>query len=510
MACFPAQAKPKFIASDVAGPGQQLMICDLDGDGLKDLVLMDDTNLFIFYQDPEQGFTREPQQTYRLEPRPCLVWTATLGGPAGSLLVMTSDGVTELCFTNRTSPPTRRQIIRQPTIVPETMDATDGTNAVYLPLSVATGLRRAAAAVGGDRDLATATPPGRDWPLLLVPAADGLQVWSTLRPDFIGTTADGPRRDEWRQTQVIGQAIEARLRPSAANPGYATSLGFDLSVGDVNGDGRDDLIVRRSSGWTNTYSLYLQQTNGRFTPEPALTYADRIQSGSWLCWADLNRDGKVDLIKSVWLHEPSFAPGISSGKVLVSTYIADAHGRIPADPQQVFRKNDWTPALPVVDVDGDGFPDLALGYSKVDNAEDLRKQVTAKKLDYNLRFYFHRPGVGFPKEADCQRSVVIHLDRAELLLGSSPHRYFERFVRLDGDFNGDGKTDLLVRDHGDGISVYFFVSREKGFSPEPDLQFNCPELIDEWEAADLNHDGVSDLIVKLANQKGYRIFISQK
>jgi len=28
--------------------------------------------------------------------------------------------------------------------------------------------------------------------------------------------------------------------------------------------------------------------------------------------------------------------------------------------------------------------------------------------------------------------------------------------------------------------------------------------------ADLNHDGVSDLIVKLANQKGYRYIISQK
>ena len=45
MACSSAQAKPKFNASEVAGPCQQLMICDLDGDGLKDLVLMDDTNL---------------------------------------------------------------------------------------------------------------------------------------------------------------------------------------------------------------------------------------------------------------------------------------------------------------------------------------------------------------------------------------------------------------------------------------------------------------------------------
>jgi hypothetical protein len=102
------------------------------------------------------------------------------------------------------------------------------------------------------------------------------------------------------------------------------------------------------------------------------------------------------------------------------------------------------------------------------------------------------------------------LDRAELLVGSSPRQYFERYVNLTGDFNGDGKKDLLVRDHGDVISVYFFVSREKGFSAEPDLRFNCPELIAGWRIADLNDDGVSDLIVKLEKQKGFRIFTSQK
>ena len=508
MACLSVQAKPKFNASEVVGQGSDLMICDLDGDGLKDLILMDDTNLSIFYQDSQQGFTHEPQQTWHLEPRPCLVWTAKLGGPAGSLLVLTSDGVTGLCFTNRTGPPTIRQIIRQPTIVPEAMDATDGTNAIYLPLSVETGLRRAGVPPSVEQPPskqtglpespgeAAATQAGRDWPLLLVPAADGIQVWQ--------------HRDEWRQVQVISNSIEARLHLSATDSGYDRSLGFDLSVGDVNGDGRDDLMVRRSNGWTNTYSLYLQQTNGRFALEPALTYADKVEPFSWLCWNDLNRDGKVDLIKSVWLNEPSFIPAVPSGKVLVSTYIADELGRIPAEPQQVFRKYDWMSVVPVADVDGDGYPDLVLGYSHIEDKEDLRKMITSKKLAYNLGFYFHRPGAGFPKEADCQRNVVLHLDRDRAEMPEGLHQLFGRYVKIGGDFNGDGKTDLLVRDHSDDISVYFFVSREKGFSPEPDLRFSCPEPVDEWQVADLNNDGISDLIVKLAKQNGYRIFISQK
>jgi hypothetical protein len=475
LACPTAQARPKFNVSEIAGSCQQFMICDLDGDGLKDLVLMDDTNLSIFHQDPQRGFTREPQQTWQLDPRPCLVWAARLGGPAESLLLLTSDGVTELCFTNRTGPPAIRQIIRQPTIVPEAMDAKDGVNAIYLPMSAGTS--------GG-------------WPLLLVPAADGIQVWQHL--------------DEWRQAQCLGNSIEASLQLSVTNSGYATSFGFDLSVGDVNGDGRDDLMVRRSNGWTNTYNLYLQQTNGLFALEPALTYADKVEPFSWHCWTDINRDGKVDLIKGVWLNEPSFIPAVPSGKVLVSTYIADGHGRVPAEPQQVFRKYDWTPEVPVVDVDGDGFPDLVLGYSQIADKEGLRKMITSKKLDYHLRFYFYRPGLGFSEEADCQRDVVIQLDRDRVDVQGGLHQLFASYVSLGGDFNGDGRTDLLVRDHGDAISVYSFVSREIGFSPEPDLQFNCPEPIEEWQVADLNHDGVSDLIVKLAKQKGFRVFISRK
>ncbi len=469
MACPPAQAEQKFKTCDLFGRSSALMICDLDGDGLEDLVLMDDLNLSIFYQDRSQGFTREPQQSFRLEHRPSVVWAAKLGRQAASLLVLTSDGVSELSFTNRTGPPNLRQIIRQPTIVPE---AADDTNAVHFPLSVTTG---------------------RDWPLLLVPATDGIQVWQ--------------HRDQWAQAQFIAHSVDASLEPIPAHPGYDASYGLDLSVGDVNGDGRDDLMVRRSNpGRANTYTLYLQQSNGLFALQPAFTYTNKEQFFSWLYWADLNHDGKVDLIKSVWLNEPSFLPGFPSAKVLICTYIADAHGSLPPDPQQVFRKNDYVAVLPVVDVDRDGFLDLVLGYIHVDDQESLGKAVTTRKLDYSLKFYFGRPGAAFPKEPDCQRDVLIHLDQAEPRLGWG----IDRKVKLGGDFTGNGKTDLLVREHSDEISVYSFISREKGFSLKPDLRFHCPDQIEEWEVADLNNDGVSDLVVKLAKQNGFRIFLSQK
>jgi hypothetical protein len=469
--CPSARANPAFVSSEIEGPGTEMIFCDLDGDRLKDAVLMDGRNLSIFYQDSKQGFTRGPQQRLALDDRPAVVWPAKLGKTAESLLVMTSDGVTEFCFTNRTGPPARRLILHEPTIIPGTLDESKaGTSQViHFGMSAETGT---------------------DWPLLLVPAPSGLQVWQ--------------HHQEWRRSQIIEKAVENRIQPSVDNPGYTEKFGLNLSLSDIHGGGREDLMVKRNlvTGM-QVYALYLQGADGLFGPEPAMSYTNKDDWRTSLYWVDINRDGQLDLIKSTFLCEPSFVPWMPSGKVVVGSYLADQQGRIPAAPQQVFRKHDWSSPLPMVDVDGDGYVDLVLGYIPIDTREGLRKVVTTEKLDFTLKFHFFRPGVGFSKEPDCQRNLQPHVDRG-FFAAPDNTPYFA----LDGDFNGDGKKDLLVRDHAEGISVSFFISREKGFSPEADLQFHCPEPIEWWEIRDLNGDGVSDLVVKIRDQNLFRIFTS--
>src|SRR6266699_1604811 len=110
--CPSAFAKPTFNSSLIEGKSSEIIFCDLDGDHLEDFVLIDGLNLSIFYQDSKQGFSRAPKQQYRLDDHPSVVYPARVGKDAESLLVMTSEGVTELCFTNRTTPPTRQHIIK--------------------------------------------------------------------------------------------------------------------------------------------------------------------------------------------------------------------------------------------------------------------------------------------------------------------------------------------------------------------------------------------------------------
>jgi len=283
-----AGAKVTYRECLVHGPTEEPLFCDLDGDRLKDLVLRNEPNLLIFYQDAEKGFAETPNQVCRLEDRPSVIWPAKLGREAESLLVMTSAGVTELDFADRGGPVLRRQIITQPTILPESGER---SAIAHVPLS----------------------PRMKDRaPVILVPVGHDLQVWR--------------RTDTWRRVQTLRDALETAISASRDDLGYNAVARLTLSLGDVTSDLRDDVLVRTSHIPVCRYAVYAQDQDGQFRADPTFTWTGSWD-WSWYCWVDINRDGRVDLIKNTWLGEPWLIPGTLSGKVLVRIYTADEHGR---------------------------------------------------------------------------------------------------------------------------------------------------------------------------------------
>ena len=475
VAASAAAGQPKFRASLLEARSTESIYCDLDADGLEDILLRDRNHISVFYQDPSVGFNPRPDTEFDLAKAPGVLWSAALGGKGSTLLLATSNGVSELCFTNRTTSPVWRPLIRQATVIPAGMER-EPSSVVRFPLSVGR----------------TNEPP-----LILLPVAGQLEVWQ--------------RRSEWQAVQKLTGVAEAHVWPMVRAPGYGRVLELNLSVGELNGDGYEDLMVRRvQPNGEHTYRFFPQRPDGTFASEPVMSYTEAPDPDSWLCWVDVNRDGRPDLVKGIASGEPWFLPGTQSRKVLVGVYVADAQGRIPARPQYVFRKSDAMAVVPVTDIDGDGYPDLALGSASADTREEVRQMITAKQFPLTLKLHFYRPGIGFAATPDCQALATFGLDQRSLSLAGPNAEYLQRVGNFYGDFDGDGKKDLLVRESSDEISVYRFISREQGFSRERLVRFDCGDVVDGFAVRDLNGDGISDLVVRTQKPNSVKVFTSYR
>jgi hypothetical protein len=462
-------AKPSFTSYELESGNNKIRYFDFNKDGLDDIIVIDEPNLVFFFQDPKEGFTTVANLVYPLENKPSVIWNAKLGNNSGqNILIMTDRGVSTLTYVSKTSPLEIKKIISRQTIIPEKCEKSP---ILYFNLSANTA---------------------GEYPLLLVPTEDNLEIWKFDNQWRYAYSLEGIPH-----TQIWGPQYGPQMLA-----GYTKEQLLDMNIGDLNSDGIDDLVVCENNNEKTLFNIYLQ-TKGAFSLKPSLSFEEELNWRKWICLQDINRDGHVDIIKTNWLQEAWFLPIADSGKVIVQIFIAGPNGDIPGEAQYVFRKSDWTPSLPIVDIDGDGFIDLVLGFGQFDSRESIRKAITAKKLNHTLRFHFYN-GKGFDQKPNFETEISVQLDDRGPIFTSRGDRVESR-INLDGDFNGDGSRDLLVLDRADKASVYFFISREKGFSKKADIQFNMKSSY--FVVSDLNHDKISDLIV---SGRKLTVFLSKK
>lgn len=310
-------------------------------------------------------------------------------------------------------------------------------------------------------------------------------------------------------------------------------------IADVNGDGKQDLIVDDSDSTTNDYSVRVEFGNGDGTFSESAGYVLPDLPGR-LVVADLNGDGKPDIVVGQGSAGVAVLLNLGSGLFGAPTLYS---ANLPSGSS-----NGSVDGVAVGALTSNGIPDIVLGdgslsdgassggyYSVLLGNGDGTFQTAQTYGPINPPFqyggYYGIRGIAL---ADFNHDG--HLDVAaaiggtsydgntgvEILLGTGTGTFTYEIAYPTGgtyqaaesvsvgDFNRDGIPDLAVSDngcgYGDGNDTHIFLGNGDGtFSTGQGLNNAC--VSGDQTLTDLNGDGVPDLIVVTGSSGGSASFL---
>ncbi len=281
-----------------------------------------------------------------------------------------------------------------------------------------------------------------------------LEYWAILV--IAGLLGDG--RPAWPPVRLPG-ALSQQSRnvpagtfvPGPVGPYFGGNPPLCVT-GDFNGDGITDYAIADNDA--ATIQVMFGDGNGGFSAAPGAPFPVGSPSslGSSLVMAagDFNRDGKTDLAVVI-------SPGTSTVLVLLS----NGSGGFSTSFSRNLQLLEPGVAL-AADFNGDGNPDLAIGDNQ------------------NL-------------------TVLMGDGRGGLSLGTGGGSAFELLFQPTGmataDFNGDGKPDLAVVNHGGGTLGILLGDGFGGFSQASGSPYAVGGFPVNVATGDFNGDGKPDVVV---------------
>jgi len=127
-----------------------------------------------------------------------------------------------------------------------------------------------------------------------------------------------------------------------------------IAVADVNGDGKLDIVVANYENFAGTGIIGVLLGNGDGTFQPPVAYGGAgLQGATWVAVADLNGDGKLD-IAVTYQCEPNCYSSAAVGVLL-------GNGDGTFQPAVIYPSGGiFSNSIAVADVNGDGKPDLVV------------------------------------------------------------------------------------------------------------------------------------------------------
>jgi hypothetical protein len=276
------------------------------------------------------------------------------------------------------------------------------------------------------------------------------------------------------------------------------------AIGDLNGDGKPDIVVANSS--LNNVGVFLNAGSGPLGPGAFLAVAGRPDS---ISLADLNADGHLDLLLVVV---------DSSGHRQLQAMLGDGKGGFAAPIAVSTGSAEPISNTVIADFNGDGIPDVAFGVNAVPPQAaiifgDGHGGFSAPRLiavandttfvDELLLLDANKDGKA-DLIVNTARVASIFIHESFLLLNDGKANFSVShlsssgfsgdaagFVTAIADFNADGNPDLLF---GRGSSAFIMFGDGQGgaLSASPPLSFGV--ATPQGFAADVDGNQTIDLV----------------
>ena len=273
---------------------------------------------------------------------------------------------------------------------------------------------------------------------------------------------------------------------------------------DFDGDGRDDVIWRHSQ--TGVVTSWLAQANGSFVHNAAAGFDPWAASGTFNGTGDFNGDGRSD---TVWRN--------ANGELFLSL----------TDPEGAFYfywnlgfvadvPDEWN-VVGTGDFNGDGRDDLLLRHTNGSLTNWLGQAdwgfvSNQAQANYALPIGWHVSGTG-DFNGDGRDDLLLRHDNGTVTnwLGeanggfASNHAIANYALPLGwhiagtGDFNGDGFEDVLLRHDGGTVTEWLGQADGSFFSNHAIANYTLPTGWSVASTGDFNGDGRDDVLLRHDN-----------
>ena len=238
------------------------------------------------------------------------------------------------------------------------------------------------------------------------------------------------------------------------------------AIGDVNGDGFEDMFIGGAAGQSGM--LYLQNTKGKFIPSSSQPWeAEKSSEDLGVLFLDVDGDNDLDL------YIASGGSEFKSGNTLLKDrlYINNGAGKFDMDFNAIPSIRESTECVKASDVDNDGDLDLFVGTRLISGQYP------------------------FPASSYILINTNGKFKKASNLMAPDLENIGMVSDAVFSDIDGDGDEDLLVV--GEWMEILVLENNKGAFSNTSDtheLQ-NTRGLWWSITASDLDNDGDDDYIV---------------